>query len=115
MLEIENQVEIVFSKKWNNFSKKLKKNFWIHKYKPILIKIVLVLKLNADKSFLSLSLVKDKIVQVSFKKEFKKIYEPILWDFSDSFHFKRNCYFALKQKQVKKKMTSDKIIYFVIY
>ena len=95
-----------YTKQLENSVSKLHKDLKSHNYKPNPIKVVHIPKPKGGKRPLSISSVRDKIVQATFKKELEALYEPIFLDCSFGFRPKRSCHSALKQ--IKKKWQAVK-------
>ena len=105
---IDGIIYINCTKQLENSISKLHKDLKSHKYKPNPIKVIYMPRPNGGKKPFSISSVKDKIVQSTFKKELETLYEPVFHDSSFGFRPKLSCHSALKQ--IKKKWQAIKWI-----
>jgi retron-type reverse transcriptase len=98
---LDGQTKASYTKQMGSSILKLHKDLKKHIYKPGPIKVVHIPKPKGGKRPLGISSVRDKIVQVAFKKELEAIYEPLFYDCSYGFRPKLSCHSALKR--IKKK------------
>lgn len=94
---VDGHTKTSYTKQLDNSINKLNQDLKSYNYKPSPIRIIHIPNLNGRKRPLSVSSVRDKIVQTAFKEEIEKIYEPLFRNCSYGFRPKLNCHSAVKQ------------------